>query len=93
MPPTSGKWEFPFASFASFFCLIQLHKAGKGWKRIAKGIQSFTISPYRKKAEKGGKRRLTQLFLSFMIFSCLYSTYDFLQKCTSLYYYLLSPYL
>ena len=75
---TSGKWEFPFATFSSFFCLIQLYKAEKGGKRRAKGNQSFPISPYGKKAEKGRKRRLTQLFLSFMIFSCLYSTYYYL---------------
>jgi len=74
----SGKWEFPFATFSSFFCLIQLYKAEKGGKRRAKGNQSFPISPYGKKAEKGRKRRLTQLFLSFMIFSCLYSTYYYL---------------
>jgi len=49
----SGKWEFSFATFSFFFCLMQLHKAEKGGKRRAKGIQSFPISPYGEKAEKG----------------------------------------
>jgi len=55
---------------------MQLHKAEKGGKRRAKGIQSFPISPYGEKAEKGRKRRLTQLFLTFITFFCLYGTYE-----------------
>ena len=53
---TSGKWEFPFATFSSFFCLIQLYNAEKGGKEEQKETNLFLfllMGKRQKKEEKG----------------------------------------